>query len=475
MQAQNVPTAATKSWWTHVRFLAGDELQGRDTGSEGYKTAARYVQEQFERAGLKPAGEKGYYQSVPLRVLEVRSESTVELIRDGKARALAVNLEVGVTPRMGLPEVVEAPLVFGGAEVAGKIVVSLAGFVSPSAGAAGTILIDNPKGLEAPRWPVAYAKSMAVEGGPARAGAVGGGTVGGGAAGLALRFNPEFAEELFAGSGHTFAEIVDLAAAGKPLPSFPLVPRVRAAVRVTSSTLTSDNIIAVLPGSELPDEYVVVSAHLDGYGVGTPVKGDRIYNGAFDDAACVANLIELAGEFRKSGKKPRRSLLFAVFTGEEKGLLGSQYFNGHLTIPKEKIVADINLDYIRPLFPLTILTTLGLEESTLGEVARKVAGPLGIRIQPDNEPQRGLYRRSDQFNFIRNGIPGIAFIFGYEPGSKEEGLYRIWYRDRYHRPQDDLQQPVDWAGAEKFQQFFNAMAMAVANGEEKPVMKPARQ
>lgn len=449
-----------------MQFLADDQLEGRDTGSEGYKTAARYVQEQFERAGLKPAGEKGYYQSVPLRVLEVQPESTVELIRDGKARALKINLEVGVTPRLGLPEVVEAPLVFGGTDVAGKIVVSLAGFINPSAGAAGTISIDNPKGLEAPRWPVAYAKSMVVEGGPARAG--------GGGAGLALRFNPEFAEELFAASGHTFAEIVDLAAAGKPLPSFPLMVRVRAAVKVTSSTVASDNIIAVLPGSELPEEYVVVSAHLDGYGIGTPVNGDRIYNGAFDDAACVSNLIELAGELKRSGKKLRRSLAFAVFTGEEKGLLGSQFFNGHLTIPKEKIVADINLDYIRPLFPLTILTTLGLEESTLGEVARKVAAPLGIRIQPDNEPQRGLYRRSDQYNFIRNGIPGIAFIFGYVPGSKEEGLYRIWYKDRYHRPQDDLQQPINWAGAEKFQQFFNAMAMAVADGAEKPVIKVAK-
>jgi hypothetical protein len=452
------PTPATKRWWSHVQVMADDRLQGRDAGSDGYRAAARYVTEQFERAGLKPADEKGYYQSVPLTVLEVQPESTVELIREGKSTALRINQQIGVTPKLGLAPVIEAPLVFGGSAIPGRIVVTLAGMVVQPNGAVGVMSIDNPRGLEAPRWPIAYAKSMALEGAPAR-----------GAAnpGIALRFNPEYAEELFAGSGHTFAEIVDLFMAGKPIPSFPLQVSLKASVKVTSSMLASDNIIALLPGAELPDEYVVVSAHLDGYGIGTPVNGDPIYNGAFDDAACVANLIELASDLKRSGKKPRRSMLFAVFTGEEKGLLGSQWFTSHLTVPKEYVVADINLDYIRPIFPLTILTTLGLEESTLGDVARKVAAPLGIRIQPDNEPQRGLYRRSDQYNFIRNGIPGIAFVFGYENGSKEEAIYRAWYKDRYHRPSDDLQQPVNWEGAEKFHQFFSALAVAVADAPER--------
>jgi Zn-dependent M28 family amino/carboxypeptidase len=452
------PTPATKRWWAHVQTLADDKLQGRDTGSEGYRTAARYVTEQFERAGLKPAGEKGYYQAVPLTVLQVQPESTVELVREGTSTPLRINEQVGVTPKSGLAPVIEAPLVFGGSATPGNIVVTIAGMVVQANGAVGVLTIDNPQGLEAPRWPIAYAKSMSVEGGQPRAAA---------APGIALRLNPASAELLFAGSGHTFAEMVDLFASGKPVPSFPLKATLRVTIKVESSTLTSDNIIALLPGSELPDEYVVVSAHLDGYGLGTPVNGDRIYNGAFDDAACVANLIELAADLKRSGHKPRRSLLFAVFTGEEKGLLGSRWFTTHLTVPKEKIVADINLDYIRPIFPLTILTTLGLEESTLGEVARKVAVPLGIRIQPDDESQRGLYRRSDQYNFIRNGIPGIAFIFGYENGSKEEAIYRAWYKDRYHRPSDDLQQPVNWAGAEKFHQFFSAMALAVADAPEK--------
>jgi Zn-dependent M28 family amino/carboxypeptidase len=247
---------------------------------------------------------------------------------------------------------------------------------------------------------------------------------------------------------------------------------------VEADDLKSDNILAilaVLPGSSLPDEYVAVSAHLDGYGFGEPVNGDNLYNGTFDDSAYVAELIELAAAYKKAGKAPRRSLLFCVFTGEEKGLLGSAYFTSHLTIPKARIVADINLDYLRPIFPLKILTTLGLQESTLGDTVRKVAEPLGIRIQDDNEPERGLFRRGDQYNFIRNGIPGVAFIFGYEKGSLEEVTYRKWYTERYHRPSDDLNQPIDFGAAAKFNQFFASLVDQVANSEVKPLWNPDSQ
>ena len=285
-----------------------------------------------------------------------------------------------------------------------------------------------------------------------------------------MRLNPTAGDEVLKGSGHTWADIVDLGAAGKALPRFTLPATLRARLKLQESSVSSDNLIAVLPGSDvaLSDEYVVVSAHLDGYGFGEPVNGDRLYNGAFDDAACVANLIELAADLHRTGRKLRRSLLFAIFTGEEKGLLGSDYFVSHLTVPKEKIVANINLDYIRPIFPLKILTTLGLEESTLGETARQVATPLGIRIQTDNEPERGLFRRSDQFNFIRNGVPGIAFIYGYENGSREEAIYRAWYRERYHKPQDDLLQPVEFDAAVKFHQFFSRLSETVANADQRP-------
>src|SRR4029077_20035062 len=122
----------------------------------------------------------------------------------------------------------------------------------------------------------------------------------------------------------------------------------------------------------LASEYVVLSAHLDGYGFGEPIQGDRLYNGAFDDAAYVATLIDLAQKLKESGTKLRRSLLFAVVTGEEKGLLGSRYYTAHPTIPKERMAANLNLDQLRPIFPLKILTMLAADDSTLGDTARQV-------------------------------------------------------------------------------------------------------
>lgn len=462
---------ATRRWWAHVKILAADNMEGRDTGSEGYKRAARYVVEQFERAGLKPAGESGYFQSVPLRAVRImKDESSVVLVsQDEKVTMLRLYHDITVTPRVTMPAQIAAPLVFVGdnppaADFKGKIAVSIAGARPATAGAVGNLTIDNPRAIETPRWPVAYATVMSIVGKERAAGQ-----------GIAMRFNPAEAEKLFAGSGHTFAELLELASAKKPLPTFDLAQNLRLKLKVYAQELKSDNILAVLPGSSLPDEYIAVSAHLDGYGFGEPVNGDGLYNGAFDDSAYVAELIELAAAYKKSAKAPRRSLLFCVFTGEEKGLLGSDYFTSHLTVPKEKIVADINLDYLRPIFPLKILTTLGLEESTLGDSVKKVAEPLGIRIQNDTEPSRGLFRRSDQYNFIRAGIPGVAFIFGYENGSREEAVYRTWYADRYHRPSDDLNQPVDFRAAAKFNTFFSKLVDEVANAPDRPQWKPGSQ
>jgi hypothetical protein len=441
---------------------------------------------------LKPAGSDGFYQSVPLQSVEVKKDqSSVEIIGQGAVRPLRLLQEVSITPRASLPASIEASMIFagyglrteelGGRDAHGKIVVyfnalpvSMAGseraqaaavrrsFVSKS-GAIGAIAIDNPRALETPRWPVAYARAVSIV------------TVSTSAPmpdrTVNLRLSADSADEILEGSGHTFPEILKSGAAGEPLPSFDLKDRLRVKIKLENTSLRSENIIALLPGSDpsLEQECVVVSAHLDGYGFGEPVDGDRIYNGAFDDAAYVATLIEFAARLHDSGKAPRRSILFAVFTGEEKGLLGSAYFTGHPTIARERMVADINLDYLRPIFPLRILTTLGLEDSSLGTTVKEVAGPMGIRIQRDDEPERGLFRRSDQYNFLRIGVPAVAFIFGYAPGSAEEKIYRRWYTDRYHKPADDLKQPVDFEAAAKFIQFFERLVEKVANANQKPV------
>ena len=470
------PNDATKRWWGHVQALANDSLAGRDTGSEGYKKAAAYVVDQFQRAGLKPAGEAGWYQSVPLHVVRFRADqSEVSLVRKAGITKLHWLQQISVTARMGNPESVDAGLIFDGdtpspgLDYANKILVRIRRGNAPvRPGIAGTLTIDSAGGAEPPRWPVAYSVAMTLAGAAPNAAA---------GAGLAFRFNPAFADELFAGSGHTYKELLDLAAAGKPLPSFVLPASLRAKMKFEASDLKSDNIIGVLPGSDpaLANEYVVVSAHLDGYGVGEPWKGDGIYNGAFDDAAYVATLIDFAEKLRASGSHPKRSLLFLVVTAEEKGLLGSRYFAAHPTVPKERMAANVNLDQLRPIFPLKTLTTLAVDESTVGDTVRQVAGTMGIRIQPDPEPERNLLRRSDHWSLMQIGVPAVGFIFGYEKGTPEEAIYRAWYAERYHSPADDLNQPWVPEAAAKFNDFFGKVVESLADASDRPQWKPGSQ
>jgi Zn-dependent M28 family amino/carboxypeptidase len=290
---------------------------------------------------------------------------------------------------------------------------------------------------------------------------------------VSILFNPARADMLFAGSGHTFQEILAALNADKPLPHFPLAVKVRARVAMTRSEAKSENIVGVLPGSdpELKKEYVVVSAHLDHLGIGEPVNGDRIYNGAMDDASGDASLIEIARAIKDSGAKPKRSILFLSVTGEEKGLLGSQYFAAHPTV-SGPIVADINMDMYLPLFPLKYLEVQGLGESTLGDDVRAVATQAGVQVQADKEPEHNRFIRSDQYSFIKKGVPAVAFKFGYIPGTPEEKIFKTWIAEHYHAPSDDLSQPVDLAAAAQFNAILEKMALRVADADHRPQWEP---
>jgi peptidase M28-like protein len=490
------PTPEAASWWAHIRVLAADNMEGRDTGSEGYVRAAKYVVSQFQMANLQPAGTKGYYQSVPLHSVELRvKDSSVELVRNGDATRLTWLQQITLAPHAVQPERLQAPLVFCGyalpgagsqtlpADVKGKIAVFLNAFPTTIAaaqqvqvgaerqaqlrtsGALGAISIDNPVFVEAPRWPASYARTVTVAE-PAHAAAARNDAF------LDLRLRPEAADLLLAGSGHTFAEIMRLHTSGAPLPAFNIPASLRLRLAVDTRDFTSDNVVGKAPGSDpaLTKEYIVVSAHLDGYGLGEPINGDSIYNGALDDSAYVAELIEFARHLK--GHPTRRTILFVAFTGEEKGLRGSEFFTSHPPIPREQLAANINLDMLRPIFPLNILTCLAVDESSLGGTVREIGRSMGIEIRPDMEPERNLFRRADHYNFIRIGVPAVGFIFGYNPGSPEEQVYRRWYADRYHKPSDDINQPIDFAAAAKFNLFFERLATTVANADSRPTWNP---
>jgi Zn-dependent M28 family amino/carboxypeptidase len=215
----------------------------------------------------------------------------------------------------------------------------------------------------------------------------------------------------------------------------------------------------------------VLSAHLDHLGIGEPNNGDKIYNGAMDNGSGSALLLDLAAAMHNSNAKPKRSLLFLFVTAEEKGLLGSKYFANHPTVPRSSVVADLNTDMFLPIIPLKVLTVQGLTESDLGEDAREVATQLGVEVQSDPEPLRNLFVRSDQYSFIRQGIPSLSMSVGFVKGSPEADINKKWLTERYHAPSDDLNQPVDLAAAGKYEDVMMALALKVADASPSPQWK----
>jgi Zn-dependent M28 family amino/carboxypeptidase len=258
----------------------------------------------------------------------------------------------------------------------------------------------------------------------------------------------------------------------KPLPHFPLAITIRAKTGVKSATARSQNLAGLLPGSDpvLKNEYVVISAHLDHLGIGEAVDGDKIYNGAMDDASGIASVIEVAKAMNESGIKPKRSILFLAVTAEEKGLLGSQAFASNPTV-KGTIIADLNMDMYLPLFPLKFLEVQGLGESTLGDDVTAVAKEAGVTVQADKQPDHVRFIRSDQYSFIKTGVPSLAFKFGWLPGTPEEKQFNDWYKDRYHGVKDDLSQPVDAEAAAQFDTILEKLALRVADADARPTWK----
>ena len=489
-------------WWAHIQVLADDKMEGRNTGSEGHRRAALYVAEQFDNAGLAPKGTAGYMQAVKFNVTAIdEAQSSLVVAKKvknvWKTSPLKLGEDAVLSVRDGIAPTIDAPGVFvgyglvvpesnyddfAGLDLKGKILVTLAGGPAniPSAlrahyssaserwkamektGAVGLVTILNPRSMDIP-WPrlalARFGPTMTIAD-PAFEDIHG--------MKFSARINPAHADKILGDSGTSLADLMQLVDNRLPLPKFPLNLNFRAKVAMKRSQVESQNVAGVMAGSDprLKSEYVVFSAHLDHVGVGEPINGDKIYNGAMDDASGVASLIEIANMMKKT--KPKRSVLFLTVTGEEKGLLGSRYFSANPTVPKQNIVADINMDMFLPLFPLRYLEVQGLAESTLGKDIREICEKAGVAVQADKEPDRNLFIRSDQYSFIKQGVPALAFKFGYADGSAEETTAKNWLKNRYHAPSDDLDQPVDKEAAAQFNRILLELGTKVANAKDRP-------
>lgn len=502
-----MPRVDPAQWWKHVEFLADDRLEGRNTGSEGHRLAGEYIVQQFQAIGLQPGANGAFLQQVPFEARTIdEGRSWLKLTsQDGKTREIPLGKEAMLGTRVAATGEVSGELVFvgygirmkeknfddlAGLSLRGKIAVYIAGAPKgwPStltahaqtadvrwaelskAGAIGMISIARVQ-------TVPWARASAARLLPSMA-AIEPQPTGGQAARKGVRpmqtqitWNPEHAQQLFAGTGKSLTDLFALAAKGEKLPTFPLQKKVSTVVASNVTKVDSFNVVGLLEGSDkkLRKEFVVVTAHLDHLGKTTSFAGDGIFNGAMDNASGVAAVVEASRVLAKA--RPKRSVVFVALCGEEKGLQGSRYFARNPTVPKKKIVANTNLDMFMPLHALKSITILGVDESTLGDLAKESAAAFGLPVLPDPIPEQNRFIRSDQYSFVREGIPALAFKFGFAPNTPEADIQNEWLKVRYHAVSDDVNQPVDKEGAARFADYLANLIQRTGNAPEAPKWK----
>ncbi len=478
----------------HVRLLADDLLEGRGTGTRGYDLAAQYLAGRFEALGLEPAGVDGFFQPVRYRsAVIVPDRSSVRIsgpngdetltwgtdyyaVGDVREAASTVNAPIVfvrhgiVAPDFGIDD-------YKGIDVRGKVVAFITGAPNTLPTAERGHYSSTRLKLDeaAARGAVAalHLREAATE------------QISPFARALRQATQPSMAwldRDGFPNGRKTDIRIVAvLSEAGSRKLLGGAAPDQAAALPVslvsriesTHSDVTSSNVIARLPGSDpkLRDEIVVYTAHVDHLGVGEPVNGDAIYNGATDNAGSVAALIEVARAFASLPKPPRRSLLFIGVAGEEKGLLGSDYFVEYPTVPRERMVANVNMDGTNLLFEFKNVIDIGGDHSTMGSAVTRAAARLGVEVTPDPTPEQMFFIRSDHYSFVRRGIPALFPMIGtkaVDPKLDGAQLRADRYRLRYHLPNDDFNQPLDWNAGAKAARYAFLLGYFTAQGDARP-------
>lgn len=480
------PQAQSDRVHATVQFLADDLLEGRGTGKRGHELAAAYVASRFQALGLKPGGENGsWYQRVPFRRATTDGTPTFAMTVGGKTEALTAGQDMAVRPSVTeKARSISAPVVFvglgirdaklkiddyAGLDVRGKIVLVLGGTpkglpsdiaahiasrkadMAAAAGAIGMIdvAMAGPSDRPVTDWIDSKGKAGSMPQG--------------------LRFRGSVSrpvvERLFAGAPQTFSAVMASRAAGQSPRGFALAPSLSINARSSWSDFTSPEVVGKMEGSDarLRDEYVVLMGHLDHLGMRENAKPgeDVIYNGALDNAAGVATMLEAAERFIASGQKPKRSLLFIANTGEELGLLGASYWAEHPTVPLSKVSAAVDLDMPLPLYDFTDVTAFGAEHSTVADAVAKAGRTMGVSVGPDPMPEQGIFVRSDHYPLVLRGVPAILMFTGHANGGKPQ--WDKFFASNYHQVSDDLKLPINWGALARYGELNYRIARELAD------------
>lgn len=482
----------------HVEFLASDSLEGRETGTRGYEIAAEYVASRYRAMGLQPVSDKGWFQQVPF-VANLLDEKASKMSINGQPFALRQDVRFGPARKAGT-EAISGEVVFAGfgiddpkngqndykgVDAKGKIVAVLAGFpkgmasdvgahynrskakMAEARGAIGVIVIRTlenertrpwTRDMDSPQHPsLGWAMpdaSMFTEAPGIR---------------ISVTLGDKAAEALFAKAPKALKDILAEADREKGRPKGFALKATAEIERTTTSTSTSSpNVLGVLPGSDpaLAGEYVLLMAHLDHNGIDPTKTGDKIFNGALDNASGTASLLEAARALA-SGPRPKRPVIFAAVTAEERGLLGSDYLARNPVVGSGKVVAVVNLDMPILLYDFQDVIAFGAEHSTMGQAVADAGAALGVESSPDPLPAEGLFTRSDHYSFVRQGVPSIFLMTGFKNGGDKQ--FQGFLKNNYHKVSDDLSLPFDWNAAAKFARLNTLIAAEVANAPSVPL------
>jgi hypothetical protein len=482
----------------HIEFLADDSLEGRETGTRGHVIAANYVASRFRALGLSPASKDGWLQQVPFAgalLDEAKSGFSIagqsftnrKDILFGPARSEGIDNQQGqvVFVGYGIDDPKGEQNDYAGLNVKGKIVAVLTGFpkgmrsdigahygrtkakMAQARGAIGLITIRTLERERTRPWtreiegPVHPTLNWAQSDGSGFTETPG------------IRFgvtlHDKAAAALFAGAPTSLEAILAAAdkVGGRPK-GFALKPAVKLDRTTTMSRLTSPNVIGMIPGSDpkLAGEYVLLMGHLDHNGVDLTKEGDKIFNGAMDNASGIAAMLEAARALASAPTRPRRSILFAAVTAEERGLLGSDYLARHPVVEGGKVVSVVNLDMPILLYDFQDVIAFGAEHSTMGPAVARAAQKMGLSLSPDPLPSEGLFTRSDHYSFVKQGVPSIFLITGFKNGGDK--IFADFLKNHYHKVSDQPSLPFDWNAAAKFAKINTLIAAEIANADDAP-------